>query len=214
MTIVVTTTGLSGSSISSYSALKTAVAAWLNRTDLTDRIPDFISLGEAKLNSDLDNIRSMEAKNTLYTTAGVSYVGLPVDLLEIKRVQVLDSFNQVLEYRSPDELSADYESNQTGRPAVFTVVGGNMELAPIPDAVYAVELTYFQRLAALSDTNTTNWLLTSWPNAYLYAALVAAQPFIMADPRLATFEALYKQAVQGINNIDWFSGSTMRVRAR
>ena len=34
-------------SISTYSELKTAVANFLARTDLTDQIPDFIQLAEA-----------------------------------------------------------------------------------------------------------------------------------------------------------------------
>ena len=34
--------------ISNYSELKTAIASWLDRTDLTDIIPDFIALAETR----------------------------------------------------------------------------------------------------------------------------------------------------------------------
>lgn len=200
--------------IATYSDLQTAVGNWLNRSDLSALIPDFITLAEAKLNADLQNVRSMEVKTTLSTVAGTSTVALPTDLLEVKRLQVLGAANTVLQYRSPDEIAADYAWNQTSQPVVFTVIGGNVELAPIPDGVYSLELTYFQKIPALSNSNTTNWLLTAWPNAYLYAALCAAQPYLMNDERLPTFQALYKEAVEGINGIDWFSGSTMRVKAR
>jgi hypothetical protein len=127
---------------------------------------------------------------------------------------VVGTYNQPLSYRSPDELSIDYAANSSGQPVVFTVIGGNVELAPIPDAVYSLELTYQQRIPALSDASNTNWLLTNWPNAYLYASLLAAMPFIMNDARLAVWGQLYAQAVDGINSVDWYSGSTMKVRNR
>ena len=34
--------------ITTFSELKTAVANWLDRSDLTDRIPEFIALAEAR----------------------------------------------------------------------------------------------------------------------------------------------------------------------
>ena len=89
-----------------------------------------------------------------------------------------------------------------------------MHLAPHPDSDYPIELTFKQRIAALYDDIPTNWLLTKWTNAYLYGALCAAQPYIMNDSRLVTFQSHFKEAVNGINEIDWYSGSTLQVRAR
>ncbi|WP_213941190.1 hypothetical protein [Pseudomonas sp. dw_612] len=200
-------------SITNYSELQASVASWLNRGDLTANIPDFITLAEAQLCTDLKT-RAMEAKTTLVTVAGVNSVSLPTDMLEMRRLQVLGTYNQPLSYRSPDEISVDFSSNTAGQPVVFTVIGGNIELAPIPDAVYSLELTYQQRIPALSASNITNWLLSAWPNAYLYASLLAATPFIMNDARIGTWAQLYSQAVNSINGVDWYSGSTMTVRAR
>lgn len=200
-------------SITNYSELQASIASWLNRGDLSANITDFITLAEAQLSTDLKT-RAMEAKTTLSTVAGTKTVALPTDMLEMRRLQVVGTYNQPLSYRSPDELSIDYAANGTGQPVVFTVVGGNVELAPIPDAVYSLELTYQQRIPALSDSSVTNWLLTSWPNAYLYASLIAATPFIMNDARLAVWGQLYAQAIDGINSVDWYSGSTMKVRSR
>lgn len=200
-------------SITTYAELKTTVANWLHRTDLTSMVPDFIALAEAKLSSDLQ-ARSMETRTNLSTVAGNAYVTLPTDLLEMHRLSVQSDPVYVLSYRSPDELQQEYPYSTTGKPTVFAITGNDMQLAPVPDAVYTLELIYKQRIPALSDSNTTNWLLTSWPNAYLYGALVCAQPYIANDERLATFQLLYKEAVEGINGIDWYSGTTMKVRAK
>ena len=200
-------------SISTYSDLQTSLATWLHRSDLTALIPDFIALAEAKLSGDLQ-ARSMEVRTTLTTTAGNAYVTLPTDMLEMHRLTVKSDPVYVLSYRSPDELQQDYPYTTTGKPAVFAILGGEMQLAPIPDLAYTLELTYKQKIPALSNSNTSNWLLAQWPNAYLYGALCAAQPYIANDQRLQTFQALYQEAVDGINGIDWYSGTTMKVRTK
>lgn len=201
-------------SITNYGELKSAVASWLNRSDLADSIPDFIQIGEGKLSRDLDS-RRMDVKATLAATPGEKAVDLPSDMLEMRRLQILSSdVNTPLQYRTPDEIASDYPHNRTGRPVVFTVIGQRIELAPVPDADYELELHYIQRLPALSDSNPTNWLLAAWPSAYLYASLCAAQPFLMSDERLPMFEQLYRDVVEGISSINWYSGTTMRVIAR
>lgn len=200
-------------SISTYSDLQTSLANWLHRSDLTALIPDFIALAEAKLSGDLQ-ARSMEVRTTLTTTAGNAYVTLPTDMLEMHRLTVQSDPVYVLSYRSPDELQQDYPYTTTGKPAVFAILGSEMQLAPIPDSAYTLELTYKQKIPALSNSNTSNWLLAQWPNAYLYGALCAAQPYIANDQRLQTFQALYQEAVDGINGIDWYSGTTMKVRTK
>jgi len=199
--------------ITNYTTLQTAIGDWLHRSDLTSYIPDFISIAEANLSADL-HVRSMESRTTLTCTASNAYVSLPTDMMGMRRLVVTTSSPyQVLKYISPDELYADYSTTRTGTPVVFTVIGSQIQLAPIPDAAHTLELTYQQKIPALSVGSPTNWLITAWPNAYLFASLCAAQPFIANDPRLPVFQQQYQEAVQNINSIDWYSGSTMIVRA-
>lgn len=200
-------------SITNYTELKSSIASWLHRVDLTAQIPDFVALAEAKMSSDID-ARSMELRTILTATAGNAYLTMPTDMLEMRRLVLQTDPAITLKYATPDQISADYPLSLNGRPSVFAIIGGQAQLAPTPDSDYSIELTYKQKIPALSVSNPTNWLLTDWPNTYLYGALCAAQPFIMDDARLNLFQSLYKEAVEGINSIDWYSGSTMRVRAR
>ena len=55
--------------ISTYTELQTAVANWLDRDDLTARIPEFIALTEARFNR-LLRVRSMETEADQVTTSG------------------------------------------------------------------------------------------------------------------------------------------------
>lgn len=199
--------------LGTYAELKAEIAAWLNRSDLAATLPTLIALAEMQLNADLTS-RFMEVKTTLSATAGSNAVALPDDVLDIKRLQLIGSPSRVLIYRSPDEIAQDNPLGMSGMPEVFSVYGSSLELSPVPDADYPLELLYYQKIPPLSDANPTNWLLSNWPNAYLFGALLAAQPFIMNDERIPVFQALYRQAVDGLNVVDWYSGSTLRVRAR
>ena len=70
--------------IGTYSELQTAVANWLDRDDLTDRIPEFIALAEAKMNRVL-RISLMENVSTALTmVSGTRDYSLPTGFTGMK----------------------------------------------------------------------------------------------------------------------------------
>ena len=71
--------------ITNYTELKSSLADWLNRSDLTSRIPEFISLAEAAFNRNL-RTRDMLSRSTTSTNA--QYVALPSDFLEMLNVEL------------------------------------------------------------------------------------------------------------------------------
>lgn len=202
--------------ISTYDELQTAVINWLHRegdTAFAARVPEFIAMAESRMNGHIDS-RSMETRTTLTTTASNAYVTLPTDMLEMRRL-MLSSTTPVraLKYVTPDEIAHDYAYAVEGEPSVFAVIGGEVQLAPIPDSAYTLELAYIQKVPSLSSSNTTNWLLTKSPDVYLYGTLLQALPYIQDFDNLGTMQTLYRDAVNNLNSIDWYSGSTMTVRA-
>ena len=66
-------------SIQTYTDLQSAVARWIKRTDLTDVIPDFIELAEARFKSLLE-IRAGEGEVSLSLESGTDLVPLPCDV--------------------------------------------------------------------------------------------------------------------------------------
>jgi len=185
--------------IGTYSELQTAVANWLGRDDLTARIPEFIDLAEARLSRELET-RGQEKRATLTTSASDQYISLPTDLREIRHVQLNTSPRTVLRYVTPDQIEREFSGNTTGKPRVYTVVGQEMKIAPTPDSTeYTVEMTYMDGVEALSDSNTNNWVLTRYPDAYLYASLSAASIYLIDDQRAVGFEQLAQRAIDEIN---------------
>jgi hypothetical protein len=107
-----------------------------------------------------------------------------------------------------DRLNA---GSSTGKPKAYSIKGNDIQLRPIPDGVYEIEIAYYKHFTALSDSNTTNDMLTNHPDAYLYGALVEAEPYLMNDKRITVWQQFYDRAKVDIiasNERDRHSGTT------
>jgi hypothetical protein len=204
--------------LGTFTELKDAVADWLDRSDLTARIPDFITLAEARLNRDL-RIRPMEVRSSMETTSGQRYFNLPGGYLQMRNMQMNTNPITPLEYITPEMLDRLYGSDTTGKPRAYTLIGDEIQLAPIPDSDYTVEMAFYEKFTPLGDgtsgTVTTNWLTTNAPDILLYGALLEAEPFIKNDERIRLWLSAYEGAVKKIQDADArdrHSGSAMRVR--
>jgi hypothetical protein len=187
--------------ITTYSDLKTAVANYLARTDLTDQIPDFIRFAEIRLRRDL-RIRQMLKTVTTTTTGGDNTVELPADFLEIRDFIVQTNPVQPLDYMSPSIFSRNARRTESGKPIDYTIMATDFMLAPIPDTNYTLEMIYYASPAFLSTSNTTNVFINTCPDALLYGALLEAEPYIMNDARLQTWSSMYGRAIEALKISD------------
>ena len=202
--------------LSTYAELKTSIGDWLNRSDLSATIPDFISLAEAHIERTLRTRQMIVRANASFDQ---QYGAVPSDFLEVKSLK-LTSTNpptplSFLTIDSLDEQSSSYTAS--GKPRFFGVVGNQLRILPTPDGTYTTELTYFAKLTKLSNSVTTNWLLTSSPDIYLYGALLQAAPYLQDDARIQTWATLYERALNDLRTADdrgASSGGTLLTRAK
>ena len=204
--------------LSTFTEVKDAIADWLDRSDLTARIPDFITLAEARINRDL-RIRPMEVRSVMETTASQRYFNLPGGYLQMRNMQINTNPITPLEYITPEMLDRLYGSNATGKPRAYTLIGDEIQLAPIPDSDYTVEMAFYEKFTPLGDgtsgTVTNNWLTINAPDLLLYGSLLEAEPFIKNDERVNLWINAYNSAItriQDSNARDRHSGSAMRIR--
>ena len=184
--------------ITTYAELKTAVADFLNRDDLTATIPTFISMAEAGLNRDVRHWR-MEQRST--AEIDDQYLTLPTDWLETIRLTMQDTVPYVLNLASRDQIE-EYRlrgANVSGKPVYYSHIAGEIELYPTPDATYDIEMLYTQKIEALSDSNTSNWLLAQAPDLYLYAVLLETAIYLRDDDRIAAYAGMYQSKLAALN---------------
>ena len=202
--------------LSTYTELKTSIGDWLNRADLTSVIPDFISLAEAQIERTLRARQMIVRANASFDA---QYGAVPADFLEAKSLKLTSTNPQTpLSFLSIDALDAEMTKyTGSGKPKFFGIVGGQLRIVPTPDATYTTELTYYAKLAKLSNDNTTNWLLASSPDIYLYGALLQAAPYLQDDARIQTWATLYERALNDLQTADdrgASSGGALLTRAK
>jgi len=200
--------------ISTFTELKASIANFLNRDDLTATIPDFISLAESSINT---NIRHWRMETRAETTIDSQFTGVPSDWLSTIRFHLEADGTTSLDFMSLSTIQAarSARDDATGTPTNYSLNSSQFELMPTPDGAYSSILMYYAKVPTLSDSNETNWLLTHYPDIYLYGALLHSAPYLKEDERAQTWAALYTSAVERVNNASsksTTSGSGLRLK--
>lgn len=177
-------------SIKTLTELQTAVENWLNRADLTDRIPEFIALAEATFNRIL-RVQDMIKREGI-TFSGDEGTDVPDDWLETYSLRIDTNPVVLPEYLRPQDFHLIQSSKTDGLPRYFTIL--NRELVVYPRAGDSVtgEHVYYSRIPALTTQAPTNWLLSSHPDIYLFGALLQAEPYLKNDERVQIWAAMFK----------------------
>ena len=203
--------------LTSYSTLKTSIANWLNRTDLTDEIADdFIVLTEADLNSKL-RIRKMVTQTTI--TIDSETESLPTGFLQVRNFYILSGGTKhSLRYVSPSHMDQLRGTSTSGTPEVYTILGDTFRFSPKPDTSYTGYINYYKKFDALSVTNTSNWILTDHPAIYLYGSLYHAANFLggIEPGQAQQWQQMYATAMERLernDREDQYSGSPLQMRS-
>ena len=193
--------------LSTYSELKSAIANWLNRTDLTDEIADdFIKLTEADFNAKL-RIRPMEQIDTITIDSETETV--PTGFIAVRSFYILlSSVKYPLEYITPHNLFEVKGGSTTARPRAYTIESDNetetFRFGPSPDTSYTGYLSYYKAISALSVSNTSNWMLANHPAVYLYGSLFHAANFLggIEPQQVQNWLQMYIAAMERCENND------------
>ncbi len=202
--------------LTTYTELKTSLANWLNRSDLTTEIgDDFIKLTEADLNSKL-RVRAMIAQVNI--TVNAETAALPTDFLQIRNFYILSGQTKTpLVYSTPASMDTTSGTSTTGKPTSFTILGDTLRFSPKPDASYTAIMNYYKKFPALSSTNATNYILASHPAIYLYGSLFHAANFLggINPQQVQTWQQMYGTALERLelnDREDEYNGSPLQVR--
>lgn len=171
--------------------LTETLTGYLNRKDLGARIPDFISLCEAKLNREpvMEPLQEVDAPIT--TAVGVRMVAAPGGLTEAITLWIeWDWGRQEVQPIVAANLAT---APVLGRPWFWAVDGANIAFDRPADQAYRLTLRCVTRFSLATGSPAALKLLGDHPDLYLYGALMEAAPYMRDDERLATWGALFKQ---------------------
>lgn len=196
--------------ITSYSDLKQEIISHLERDDLSNRVDAFVGLAEDRHRRD---IRIREQLTKLETTIDSRTMDVPDDLLEVFNFRLITDFDVVqlssVNLNELNRLRSKHRVWRSKRTPSAYAIHAEIEFDAEPDQSYDGELIYYAAFPALSTDNETNVLLERASDAYLYASLTAAAPWLMDDDRIQMWEQLYQQSVNGLSQgrrADRYSG--------
>lgn len=184
--------------ISTYSELKTALANWSKRTDLSTVLGDFIALAEARIQRSLLS-RVQEVETELTMTPGSRYVALPADFdspvaLWLKANLPREQLPQLL----PEHLCG---SNTSGYPEAWGIDGESIAFDKPASSAWLLDFRYSKPLA-LSDSAPTNYILTNYPDVYLFGSLVELHNYCVNGEQSAMCEARFQAAIRDASDAE------------
>jgi len=155
--------------ISTYDELKTELSTKIGRSDddFVNSRDLFIDFAEADFNR---RLRTSQMEEELTDTADANgNITLPGDFLVMRSVRRSGSPNIELQPISMGGENRLSPYDTAGEACFYSISGTTLRVTPIEAA--ELILTYFEKIPALTASNTTNWLLALAPDAYYYMSL-------------------------------------------
>lgn len=184
--------------LATYGDLKTSIAAFLARADLSSTIPDFVTLAHKQLMRDLRGHLRLQKRDASFSITG-EYVAAPTDFLELVSMYLNTDPKTPIAFMPADSM-AEYATG-TGIPRYVALVGAttagteSFRFAPAPSGTMTATIEYYASVTFFANDNAVNWILTDHPSLYLYGSLLQAAAFIHDDPRIGLWKAGYDEAL-------------------
>lgn len=177
-----------------YSELKAGIATYMHRTDLTAVIPTFIQLAEGYL------FRELSPPETEIVVTGVTvggYAILPADYGTLQKLTVTSNGKtRKVEYLDLPIVGAEADSS----PGYYSFEAGKLRIFGASDG-QPYTLHYLPQMEALSDTNTSNWLLEKAPDLYLYASCLECAKYIRDEAQEAKLTGLVTSMTDSVRRL-------------
>lgn len=171
-----------------YASLVALIPGYVVRpgdTNITANIDTFIQLAEAKLNRRL-RVREMIVRTT--ATIEDEFSAVPDNFGGVLSFS-LDE--EPLVYLTPQAMEHVRAANsEAGKPKYYSIVGGEFWYLPSPNDSYVADLSFYQKIPALTAEDDTNWLIGSHPDIYLNAVALEAALYLVDDELVSKYGGL------------------------
>ena len=191
--------------MTTYSQLKADIANYTARNDLTSPIVAAIRIAEAEIFR-VVRILEQETDATLTFNSGNSFADdLPTGYLGFKSLYVAGSSNPRVSYVPPqtfhvlDNLPDDAFAEFSRSDYLYTIESNKVKIDVPSGATSEVtfNVVYHKRQTALSDSNTTNDILTDHYDLYLMGGLKEVWDYVdeqeMVDKYSRRFDKIVAQ---------------------
>lgn len=183
--------------ISTYAELREEIATNLRRDGLGNNIPNMIQMAEERMRNEL-RVWQMQSSTIRTILAGTNAASVPTDMVEIRSVYYNNAGNSY-ELTALPIAALKEQYNHAGSPKHYAVHGSDFVFFPTPPEDFVVEIEYLSFPSGLSESNTSNVILTNYPSIYLYGSLIYGYDLVRHKEQREVAIGYYTQAVQAAN---------------
>lgn len=192
--------------LANYSNLQSAISTELNISTgglATAVIQDAITRAEAKINR---RTRLREAEQLSYATltSSSAFLAVPTGMVELLNLRIrlasaADTAYEEVKYVAPERLHEYYGGANDSEQWHYTL-RDQLEFDRAPSSNHRVMMHYLKAWDIASDS--TNWLLTNYPDAYLYGSLAECEMHVRNDERVPLWKTYFDDAIRELNSLD------------
>lgn len=177
----------------SYSGVLASLKAWLNRSDLDAMLPDFVVMAEEEMNRTL-RVRQMESVLTPADIASGT-ITVPDGTAAVKTLWLTGYERFPLQPQTLEFVKAnDFNS-------IATHYAWHGDLLYL-NGTGTVNGVVYQQIPTLSETNTSNWVLSAAPSCYLFGAMREAFDYLRDDAERDRCSVRFMQVMDKVNGAD------------
>ena len=176
------------------------VKKWLDVDDLDDDVFGFcLDSATERLNRDL-NSQWMEESYEFTVVDPSEPIDLKSEIPNFNRMRLVTvRGSEPLLAVALNEYKKEKIENTGTDPRIYCVNGMKLYIWPLPAVDDVIDIDYFVKVPALASDLDSNVFSEYHPDAFLYAALLEATPFLHEDERLETWATFYTGIRESIN---------------
>jgi hypothetical protein len=204
-----------------YTEIKDMALGYSDRqdTEITGKMDLFLKMVESKINRALETQPMIATVQTVLVDNVFEYT-LPTDFLSIKDIKIVNTDNEnysyPMEMASPERVTTFRLDGSDQR--IYAIIGNTVQICSNPyDATLnlVLEISYYQKLPALTSGATTNWVSNSHPDAYIFGLMVEINAYVKDAEATMLWENRFNSVLSEITAQDiryiW-GGPTLKIK--
>ena len=200
-----------------YTEIINLALSYADRTDsdITNRMGDFISIVEARINRAI-RVNQMATRSLIITVKGQEQFGLPKGFAGIRDIEVREkdaTKGLTAQYLNPEQMNGAKKVDFGGN-IYYTIMANQIQLFP-PQDDKVLEIVYYKRLETIDEFNQTNWLSDRYPDCYIFGLIVEIESFVKNPTGAEMGNQRFESALAEISHedqIDRWSGTPLTIK--
>lgn len=188
--------------------------------EVTSRMDQFLLITESRINKKF-KVANQAARATIdlsLATPGQEVFAMPDDFGGLRSIVigVVDGEQRTLTYVNPEQLANRKTAGALSvshRRVYYNLVAKELHLYP-PQEVGIMEITYYQKVPALTSGEANNWISDDNPECYIFGLLVEITSFAKDAVAMAIWQGRFDESISDIeydDSISRWSGTPLVV---